>query len=186
MSLDGLHDAYTGAPLDPGRGLHRCQACQAYYHHDSYAVLQELNEGRCVACLRVALVSVGPVSSGTAVPAGQDHSSAFPAGRDHAVDVVTLRNYRTHVGKVITFEGKVHFVRAGGDPRDLGIMFERTSWERGLKMVVFRGNVAAVGGRDYLVGLTDHTVRVRGLLEKHKVQGYQIVVSERGMILSVK
>lgn len=49
--LTDLHDAFTGAPLNPALGLSQCTNCQVYYHSESFVVLREENGGRCVACL---------------------------------------------------------------------------------------------------------------------------------------
>jgi hypothetical protein len=175
-SLAGLHDGFTGAPLDAKRGLYRCRTCQVYYHADSYEVLREENSGRCVACLGTALVlSTG--SSGTAT---------YEAGRDYDAQIVTLQNYRQHVGHVITFEGHVPRVNRSRNGRSYAVMFENASWKHGLKMVVFRGTVAGVGGSEFLLGLQGRTIRVRGLLSQHHIFGYQIIVKDRSMIMEIR
>jgi hypothetical protein len=68
---------------------------------------------------------------------------------------------------------------------DYAVMFENTSWTKGLKLVFFRGAVRAVGGPDFIHSLAGRTVRVRGLLINHSRFGPEIVISERGMILGV-
>jgi hypothetical protein len=102
------------------------------------------------------------------------------------VEVVTLQNYRQHVGRVITFQGYVPRVNRSRNGRSYAVMFENASWNHGLKMVVFRGTVAAVGGRDFLTGLRGRTIRVRGLLSHHQIFGYQIIVSNRSMIVEIR
>ena len=56
--LDGLRDAYSSAPLDAGRPLARCGACQALYHADSVLALRRENQGRCAVC---GSTDIGPV-----------------------------------------------------------------------------------------------------------------------------
>jgi hypothetical protein len=85
-------------------------------------------------------------------------------GRDHSPDVVTLANYRSHIGRVVTFEGKVRSVQVSRRGSDYAVMFEHTAWQRELKLVFFRGTVAKVGGAGYIRGLNGRHVRVRGLL----------------------
>ena len=81
QDLSGLHDAFTGAPLDKALGLYQCQTCQVFYHQESVQVLREANSSACVSCQSTSIISVIP----GAAPSG---------GRDYAPDVVTLSNYR--------------------------------------------------------------------------------------------
>jgi DNA-directed RNA polymerase subunit RPC12/RpoP len=48
--LEGLRDAYSGAPIDATRPLLRCVDCSAIYHSDSARVLDRDNAGRCSSC----------------------------------------------------------------------------------------------------------------------------------------
>lgn len=48
--LEGLRDAYSGAPIDATRPLLRCVNCSAIYHTDSARVLDRDNAGRCTGC----------------------------------------------------------------------------------------------------------------------------------------
>ena len=172
--LGHLHDAFTGAPLNPTLGLYRCSSCQVYYHTESYQVLAEENGGRCVACSSTTIISL------TSEKARQQ------GGRDYSPDVVTLDNYRQHAGHVITFEGRVNRVLTSRRGSDYAVMFENKSWTKGLKLVFFRGAVRKVGGSRYINGLTGKSVRMRGLLINHETFGYEIIVAEKSMILSVK
>ena len=112
--------------------------------------------------------------------------AATSGGRDFAPDVVTLSNYRDYVGSVVTFEGYVYGVNESRRGNDFAVMFENKSWVRGFKLVFFRGAVQKVGGSRYIKSLQGKTVRVRGLLIQHERFGYEIIISEKSMILSVK
>jgi hypothetical protein len=57
-ALDGLRDPFTGAPLNPRRGLYQCTNCQVYYHTESIAGLREQNQSRCIDCGLAAIVPV--------------------------------------------------------------------------------------------------------------------------------
>ena len=173
-ALEGLHDAFTGAVLDPARGLHQCSNCKVYYHAESVAVLTEANAGRCVAC---------GISSVVALTEAQ---AATSKGRDYSPDVVTLANYHHHFDRVVTFDGLVRSVRSSRRGGDYAVMFEDKSWAQGLKLVFFRGAVRKVGGPRFVEGLQGHHVRVRGLLIRHDRFGPEIVISEAGMILEVR
>lgn len=171
--LEGLHDAFTGAPLDKSLGLNQCQSCKVYYHTESLQVLREANNSQCVACQSTNII---------AVVAG-DRSTG---GKDYTPNVVTLQNYKQHEGSVVTFEGRVHKVNESRRGNDFAVMFEDKSWVRGFKLVFFRGAVRKVGGASYINGLSGKKVKVRGLVVKHPKFGYEIIVSEKSMILSVE
>jgi hypothetical protein len=174
QDLKDLHDAFTGEPLDLVLGLYQCSSCKVYYHTESYEVLREENRGQCVACSSTNIVALtGESAKGT-------------SGRDHNPNVITLDNFRSHVGRVIVFEGHVHNVLKSRRGKDYAIMFENKSWTKGFKLVFFRGAVQKVGGSTYINGLKGKTVRVRGLLINHDTFGYEIIVSEKSMILSAR
>jgi hypothetical protein len=172
LDLKGLHDALTGAALDVARGLFHCTTCKVFYHEDSIELLRAENSGRCVSCQATTLV---------AFARGQRPS----AGKDYTPAVVTLADYHKHVGSVVTFEGFVPLVRESKRGSDFAVMFEQKGWVEGFKLVFFRGAVQKVGGKPYIFSLKGKHVRVRGLIKKHQTFGYQIIVSEPGMILGV-
>ena len=171
LDLKDLVDALTGAPLDTKLGLYQCRRCKVFYQTGSYEVIRSENGGRCVSCLHVEIESVS--------------ERAEQRGRNVDVNVITLQNYRNFIGRVITFEGAVQTVLISRRGTDYAVMFEKTSWIKGFKMVIFRGDVSLIGGSSYLFNMVGRLVRVRGLLVHHNRFGYQIIVSDRSMILSV-
>ena len=172
-ALAGLHDAFTGAPLNIRLGLHQCTTCKVYYHAESVSLLREENASRCVACGSVAIRALTESQTGTS------------RGRDYRPDVVTLANFRDHFNRVVTFEGMVQSVRVSRRGMDYAVMFENAPWSKGFKLVFMRGAVRSVGGPDFIHSLKGHTVRVRGLLINHNRFGPEILITERGMILRV-
>ena len=171
-ALSGLHDAFTGAPLNKSLGLYQCLTCKVFYHRESVQVLREANNSQCVSCRSTNIVSIVPGAAPT-------------SGKDYAPNVVTLENYRMHVGSVVTFEGHVHAVNESRRGNDFAVMFESKSWVHGFKLVFFRGAVQKVGGPRYIKSLHGKTVRVRGLIVQHPRFGYEIIISEKSMILTV-
>lgn len=171
--LEGLHDAFTGAPLNRNLGLHQCQSCKVYYHTDSLLVLREANNSQCVACPSKNILAVISVNTST-------------GGRDYTPSVVTLQDYKQHEGSVVTFEGRVHKVRESQRGNDFAVMFEDKSWVSGFKLVFFSGAVLKVGGPSFINSLAGRKVKVRGLVIKHPKFGYEIIVSEKSMIMSVE
>ena len=172
-ALDGLHDAFTGAPLKLTLGLHQCINCKVYYHTASFDVLRQENSSRCVACGGASIVALSVAEARTS------------RGRDYTPEVITLDNFRSCFDRVVTFEGRVHDIRVSRRGSDFAVMFENRTWTRGLKLVFFRGAVRTVGGPDFIQALNGKNIRVRGLLVNDERYGPQIIVSERGMILSV-
>ena len=174
QELEDLHDAFTGQRLSLALGLYQCVSCKVYYHTESYEVLREENSGQCVACSSSSIVALTGDTARTS------------RGRDSNPDVITLENFRSHVGRVIMFEGHVHNVLRSRRGKDYAVMFENKSWTKGFKLVFFRGAVHKVAGPVYINSLKGKTVRVRGLLINHRTFGYEIIVSEKSMILSVR
>ncbi len=173
-NLEGLHDAFTGESLTVSLGLFQCNNCKVYYHRESYNVLIQENASRCVSCQSTKIVSLTGEQVRTST------------GRDYQLQVVTLNNYHNFNGHVITFEGYVPRINTASDGKTLAVMFEDTSWTRGLKLVAFRGKINQAGGYTFLRSLQGRTVRVRGLLTRHNKYGWQIIITSRSMILEVK
>lgn len=172
IDIKDLVDALTGAPLQLNAGLFQCKRCKVFYQEQSVEVIRAENGGRCVSCLHPELVSV----------TGRREQR----GRNAEVDVITLKNYQDHVGHVITFEGYVHKVLTSRRGTDYAVMFENSSWTKGFKMVAFRGSAERIGGKQFLNSLNNRTIRVRGLLTHHQTFGFQILISEKAMILSIQ
>lgn len=170
--IKDLVDALTGAQLIPDLGLYQCTRCKVFYQSHSYEVIRSENAGRCVSCLNTTIESVS--------------GKREQRGRNADVSIITLSNYRQHVGRVITFEGYVYDVLTSRRGSDYAVMFENKSWTKGFKMVIFRGDVYKIGGYAFLSSLIGKTIRIRGLLVKHSRFGYEIIISDPGMILSSK
>lgn len=170
--LSGINDAFTGAALDASLGLYRCNNCRVYYHAESVRVLQEANHGRCVACSSADIISIA-------------EKPRASEGRNFDPDVVTLADYRSHVGRVVTFQGRVVKVLASRRGGDYAVMFEDKPWTSGFKLVFFRGALQRVGGKIFLNSLPGKNMRIRGLLIQHPRFGYEVIISERSMILAV-
>lgn len=168
--LKDLNDAFTGAPLDLKLGLFRCNNCQVYYHTSSYEILVSENNKQCMSCGSLDITSVNGIKTGA---------------RNARVDVITLDNYKNHLGRVITFEGHVYTVNESRRGNDFAVMFENKSWTRGFKLVFFRGSISKCGGKTYINSLKGKNIKVRGLLKHHPKFGYEIVISEKSQILKV-
>lgn len=173
-TLEGLHDAFSGEPLDPAQGLVQCRRCTVYYHAASYEFLRAENRGQCVACGGKQFAS-----------AAEAPGSRTPSGRDRAAKVVTIDDCRQHAGRVVTFEGTVHSLLRSRRGTDVALMFEPTTWAKGFKLVVFQHAIARVGGEAFLQGLVGRRVRVRGLIRHVGQFGYQISLTDPAMILEV-
>lgn len=170
--VEDLHDALTGAPLNPNLHLYQCANCKVFYHSDSYDVLKEINNGACVSCQSISISAITKTAP-----------SKF--GQEFKPSVVTLGNFRDFVGQVVTFEGFAYEVAESRRGNDFAILFENKGWVRSFKLVFFRQNITAMGGRGFINTLENKIIKVRGLIVKDPTFGYEIVVSQRGMILEV-
>ena len=168
--LEGLNDAFTGAPLDPALGLYHCSVCKVFYHKESYDLLVEVNSSRCVSCSRASIKALTETEARSA-----EHQNFRP-------DVITLSEVKGHTGRVVTFRGFVHDVKVSQRGSDYAVMFENTSWTRGFKLVFFK-NAARTIGIDYIKGLKGKTITARGLVIQHERFGYQMIISQKSMIL---
>jgi hypothetical protein len=110
---------------------------------------------------------------------------SFVRGRNHDVEVTTLANVRRRVGQIVIFEGRVTDVRLSRSGSSYAAFFENGTWAEAFKLVFLRGAVTTVGGAGFIRSLTGRTVRVRGLVQRHDLFGYEILVSDRSMILEV-
>ena len=168
--IAGLKDAFTGEPLSVALGLCQCLNCKVYYHQSSVDFLKQENNGKCAACSSTDIVQ-------------STNAIARRYGRNYEADAVTLSNYRKHAGRVVTFVGTVRRLDTSRDGRHYALMFEDKSWRDGFKMVVFASSVRSMGGRAFLHSLVGKTIRVRGLLRRHRVFGFEIIGTTQSMIL---
>lgn len=171
-NLSDINDAFTGRRLDLSQSVYECINCHVFYQAASVMVLREANNARCMVC-------------------GSTHISEHRIGqaraeaRNYVPDAVTLNNYRQHIGQVITFTGYVHEVKQSRRGLDYAVMFEKTSWTRGLKMVAFRGGVRKLGGAATLINYAGKTLTIRGLLIQDPTFGPEIIVDDPAMIIRV-
>ena len=170
--IEDLHDALTGASLNPSLGLYQCSKCKVFYHSESFTALKEINNSACVSC-----------QSKTIFPVTTFADTKFR--KEYIPNVVTIDNYRQFAGQVVTFEGYVHTVLESRRGNDFAVMFENKSWILGFKLVFFRDVIREIGGSRFLYSLVGKTIQVRGLIINHETFGYEIMVTEKGMILGV-
>ncbi len=171
--LKDINDAFTGRRLDLTQAIFECVSCHVFYQAASIAVLREANSSRCMACGSTQIVEHGK---------GQAHAKA----RNYTPDAVTLKNYRQHIGHVITFTGLVHDVKQSRRGVDYAVMFESASWTKGLKMVAFKGGVRKLGGASMLGSYKGKTLTIRGLLIHDAVFGPEIIVDDPAMIVRIE
>lgn len=171
--LRDINEAFTGRRLDLSQAIYECVSCHVFYQAASIAVLREANSSRCMACGSKEIVEQGR---------GQAHAQA----RNYTPELVTLRNYRQHIGRIITFTGVVHDVKQSRRGADYAVMFESASWTKGLKMVAFKGGVRELGGATMLRSYKGKTLTIRGLLIDDPVFGPEIIVDDPAMIMRVE
>jgi len=169
LNIDSLHDAFTGAPLDRSLGLFQCSKCKVYYHKASYEILKEENNSQCISCNSTNIIEISYSGSRT--------------GFDFKPSEANITNYKKFEGTVATFSGGVVKVLESRRGNDFAVMFENKSWVNGFKLVFFRGTIGSIGGKRYLNSLIGNKIKVRGLVVNHERYGYEIIISEKSMIL---
>jgi hypothetical protein len=195
VDITGLVDALTQEALNRDTSLYQCQACQVFYQHASYELIRQECDGCCVACqsTRISLAMGGGGGGGSrsrnaaASPASSARPAtpAAPASPASPAIVVTLRNYRSYLGQVVTFEGRVVRVLESSSGGSYAAMFEDLPWREGFKMVIREPHLQSVGGASFTRCLARRTVRVRGLITRHAIFGDQINVTDRAMIQAI-
>jgi hypothetical protein len=170
-----LRDAYSGVRLDPSRPIWQCARCQVCYHGESIELLRRQNDGQCVSCRSREIYPIPGDSAKSS-----DRSSSFRP------DIVTLLDYRNHIGRVVTFEGYVLDIRPSRGGESFAAMFELGPWTESLKLVFLSRYLERAGGQDFISSLLRRNVRVRGLLVRHPIFGYQILVTDQSMIMSIR
>jgi hypothetical protein len=170
QDLEGLNDAYTGAQLNPALGLFQCGKCKVFYHKESYDLLVEVNNSKCVACSSASIRALTETEARKA-----EHQNFRP-------DIITLAEVKSSIGSVVTFRGIVHDVKVSRRGTDYAVMFENTSWTRGFKLVFFRDTTKRIG-IDYIKRLKGRTITVRGLVIHDRTFGLEMIISQKSMIL---
>lgn len=170
--IEGLQDAYSGENLSLLKGVIQCNSCKVFYHKSSLEVLKAENRGACVSC-------------GSILSDAKYTGSTTSNGVNYNPDVVTLANVRSYVGRVVTFEGRVVKILQSKRRIDYAVLFENDSWSKSFKLVFFGRALRACGGESFVNSLTNKNIRVRGLIVNHSQYGYEIIISERSMILGV-
>ena len=172
--LTDVGDGVTGRPVRPTRGLHRCAQCHVSYETSSVEFIRRENDGCCVGC---GSTSVVPLAGS---PADE------PPTREDQEEITTLANYRSRVGEVVVFEGRCVRVLPSRRGTAYAVMFEEGGWTDGFKLVIRTGFVSEVGGAHFIQSLAGRNIRVRGLIARSPVFGYEISVTTRSMILAVQ
>jgi len=173
-NIKDLHDALTGEALDLSRNLFQCNKCKVFYFAENYEILKEINRSKCVACGSTNIQSASETSKTSS-------TSVFNPS------AVTLENYKQYAGKVVTFVGRVVLIRESQKwPGNFSVMFENESWVNGFKIFINSKYLDRLGGKDFINSLANKIVTVRGLIVKDATFGYQIVVTDKHMILAVE
>ena len=172
-------DYVTGAILRTSLSTYQCSNCLAFYSAESYNLLRSENGSRCASCRSPSLAALGSrrqAETGKPVP---------PTPRATGPATATLANYRGLEGQIVTFTGRVVKVLESRRGGDFAVMFEERSWKHGFKLVFFQDALRLLGGVTYVRGLQGATITVRGLIVNHRQYGYEIIVSNRNMVLGV-
>ncbi|MFN3603391.1 MAG: hypothetical protein ACK4UJ_01640 [Leptonema sp. (in: bacteria)] len=174
--IKDLQDPISGEPihLENQKELYRCQTCSVIYLKDSFEFLLQYNHRKCVSCGKTTIVAFYLENQSIQI-------------RRFDPENVTLENYFYFVNQSVKFRGtivKILESRRG----DYALMFEDKPWIEGFKIVVFYPLMKPKNGleRSFLKSLVGKEVKVRGILQKHEIFGYEILIFKRNMILDIQ
>lgn len=172
-SIDGVLDPVTGTEFRRDDEITQCSNCGLLYHSDSRQFILEQNSGRCVGCSQS-----GTLHTVRAV-------EAVSVRTTYRADIVTLDNYQDFLGKIVYFEGRVVEVHESAKGTYF-VKFVRGPIPQVFKLVIFSKYVErfSQGGRT-IKRYHGRTIRVRGLIQRHEVWGWEILVSKEEAISSV-
>lgn len=175
--IKDLQDPLSGEPLrvELGKNLYTCKNCLVIYLQESYEYIVQYNDSKCVSCGHRA-IEVLKYYEKTKI-------NIF----SYNPNIVTLNNLKDHVNKSIKFTGTI--VKILESKRgDYALMFEDKPWVEGFKLIVFYPLMKPGRGleREFLQSLVGKKITVRGILQKHEIYGYEILIFKRSMILDIK
>ena len=136
INLAGINDAFTGIEIDQSKQIYSCE-CGVFYQTESFELLRDENNSKCVACSK-ATISLYSATSERTAASNRTRVKSRTKPRNYAPNSVTLDNYKRHVNQVVTFEGYVHKVNVSRRGSDYAVMFENKSWTKGFKLVFFK------------------------------------------------
>ncbi len=192
--VSGILDPVTGTGFDDGELAWKCANCQMFYHDPTHSFLREQNSGRCVGCgqsrLERSRIGVGKAVSITERPVITERPEFRPERPRPQIafepSVVTLGEISQYVGQIVFFQGRVVEVAKSRATGAYCVKFQRGTWPRVFKLVIFRNYVDnfRFGGQT-IEGYEDRTIRVRGLIQRHPEWGLEILVYNESVITVV-
>jgi hypothetical protein len=186
--VSGILDPVTGTGFDDGELAWKCANCQMFYHDPTHSFLREQNSGRCVGCGQSRLER-SRIGVGKAVPITERPEFRPERPRPRIAfepSVVTLGEISQYVGQIVFFQGRVVEVVKSRATGAYCVKFQRGTWPRVFKLVIFRNYVDnfRFGGQT-IEGYEHRTIRVRGLIQRHPEWGLEILVYNESVITVV-
>jgi hypothetical protein len=172
-------DFVTGAALDPGQGIVRCNECRALYHPDSAALLDVHNGGCCASCGSQALQRLDDTELRRF-----RGSTAWPR-RDRAVvaEVGPGDAYERLVGRMVTVSGTAGPALPTRRTGEFSLLFRDRVLGTECRLTFVGAAVRGLRGRAFVHGLIGSKVKVRALLLRHEVHGFQLLITDPAMVL---
>ena len=172
-------DFVTGAALDPDQGIVRCNECRALYHPDSAALLDVHNGGCCASCGSQALQRLDDAELRRF-----RGSTAWPR-RDRAVvaEVGPGDAYERLVGRMVTVSGTAGPALPTRRTGEFSLLFRDRVLGTECRLTFVGAAVRGLRGRAFVHGLIGSKVKVRALLLRHEVHGFQLLITDPAMVL---
>ena len=172
-------DFVTGAALDPDDGIVRCNECRALYHPDSAALLDVHNGGCCASCGSQALDRLDDAEL------RRFRGSAAGPRRDRAVvaEVGPGDAYERLVGRMVTVSGTAGPALPTRRAGEFSLLFRDRVLGTECRLTFVGAAVRGLRGRAFVHGMIGSSVKVRALLLRHEVHGFQLLITDPAMVL---
>ena len=176
VSVEELLDPVTGVGFNSGEEIWQCANCSSLYHPESHEFISEQNSNRCVVCK-----SQGQISRYR--PGKVTRPVKYEVVCRFRPETIALNDVARNEGRIVSFEGRVVEVQRSQTSETYAVKFQRGRWTGVFKLVIFPQYVGSFAqGATTIKSYRGHTIRVRGLIQRHDTFGYQIIVNSEDMI----
>ncbi len=177
VSVEELLDPVTGVEFGQGDEIWQCDNCSSLYHLESRNFISEQNSNRCVVCKVQNQIFRYRPGRETTRPVTHEIARRFRP------EAITINNAARNVGRIALFEGRVVEVQRSKTSETYAVKFRRGRWVDVFKLVIFQQYVGNFSqGARTIKSYQGHTIRVRGLIQRHDTFGLQILVNDEDMI----
>lgn len=186
-SLIGIEDAYEHTPLVAGERIAFCKHDRVAYHFSTWEFLRQQNHGRCCICGKSDSITLFTLPGQLIEKAYAFQPTIPEVSIKSGEKIIGLKETSDYINLAVIVQD---FVQEVYCTKSTGTYFVRFEKRRpsgapfhGFKVVIFSGyerlwNEMGMSIRDY----AGHTIRVRGVIQKHPDWGIEILVNSPRVI----